>query len=346
MAALGNSYLGLIDLFKRQDQSGSIAKIVEILAQSNFILEDAPAIQCNQGMTHLTTTRTGYPTPTWRRLYEGVQPTKSTTAQVTDATGMMEAWSEIDAKLVQLSGDPAAFRLTEAMAFLEGMNNEMASVLFYGNKGANPEKFHGLSPRFDVKSTTINTPGFQIVDAGGSGSDNTSIWMIVWGPATAHLIYPKGTVGGLQRKDIGEETKVDALSAAGLNSVFRVLREQFTWDVGLSVRDFRYIVRIANIDVSEMRAGNVLDIWKWLRKGYWKLHQRITPEGRAAIYCNADVMEAIDAATTGGGSQVAGTSSFVVRTTPDNVAGREIITYRGMPIRQCDALLNTEAQIT
>jgi hypothetical protein len=344
--AIGSSYLTLADLFKRQGPEGTqAAQIIEILAQTNKILEDAPAIPCNRGATHLTTTRTGYPAPTWRRLYEGVQPTKSTTAQVEDATGMMEAWSEIDAKLVELAPNPAQFRLDEASAFMEGMNQAMATTLFYGNKSTNPERFHGLSARFDVYSATVDTPGNQIIKAtAGGGGDNTSLWMIVWGPQTCHLIYPKGTMAGLKRQDLGEETK-----DAGSGAVYRVVRERFTWDVGLSVRDYRYIVRIANIDLSDLAAGS-LDILDLLVQGYYKLKQREVMGGRAAIYCNANVVEAIDKAMLGKGwiptSSAAGHLAANVRTTPGTVDGREPMSWRGMPIRQCDALLNTETAVS
>ena len=339
MATVGTSYLGLIDLFKRQDPTGQIAAIIELLVQTNKILEDAPAMECNDGTSHLTTTRVGYPTPTWRRLYQGIQPTKSTTAQVRDATGMLEAWSEVDAKLVALSNNPAAFRLSEAVAFLEGMNNEMASTIFYGNKEADPEKFMGLAPRFDVRSATADTIGNQIIHGGGGGADNTSVWFIVWGESTCHLLYPKGTVGGLQRQDLGEETKTVHTDG----TVFRVMREKFNWDVGLSVRDWRYVVRIANIDVSDLRAGSV-DILGLFRQAYWRLKQREIPNGRAAIYCNADVMESLDAASTGSGPTAS--APTLVRLTPENVHGEPVMYYRNMPVRQCDALLNNETVVS
>ena len=49
-----------------------------------------------------TTVRTGLPTPTWRKLYGGIQPAKSTTAQVQDSCGMLEAYAEIDKALADL----------------------------------------------------------------------------------------------------------------------------------------------------------------------------------------------------------------------------------------------------
>lgn len=340
MATTGNTYLTLADLYKQQDGQGRVtSEIIELLSETNPILADMVMGECNDGTGHLTTVRTGLPSGTWRKLYEGVQPTKSTTKQVKDTTGMLEAWSEIDSKLVKISNNQAQFRLNEATAFLEGMNQDMATTLFYGDTDADPEKFMGLAPRFSKYRSSPNLPAQdtydQVINAGGSGSDNTSIWMVVWSDRTVHGLYPKGTMAGLQREDLGEETKTNSDG-----SVLRVMREKFEWDMGLSVRDFRYVVRIANIDVSDLQAGST-DIYKYMRKAYYRLYQRKVTGGRAAIYCNRDVLEALDAGST----PTTSTSSSFVRLSPMEVEGREVMGYRGIPVRECDAILNTEAAV-
>ena len=338
MATLGNNYPTLADLAKQMDGQGNVVSdIIEILSDTNQILMDMPFFECNNGTKHLTTIRSGIPTGTWRRLYQGVQPSKATNTQVEDACGMLESWSEVDSKLIDLSNNPARFRLNEARAFLEGMNRQMATAVFYGNTDTDPEQFHGLAPRFDSLSAEN---GGQIVNAGGAGADNTSIWMVVWGERTCHGIYPKGSKAGLAREDKGKTTK-----EVSDGSLYDVHREKFMWDCGLSVRDWRYIVRIANIDVSDMQAGNT-DMFALLRQGYWKLKQREISGGRAAIYCNADVLEALDAQATPTVSTSTTTSSGNVRLRVSEVEGREVMTYRGMPLRECDAILNTEAAVS
>lgn len=333
MATIGNTYLTLADLYKQQGGNGEVvADIIEMLAQVNPILDDMMTQECNDGTKHLTTIRTGIPSGTWRRLYQGVQPTKSTNKQVHDTTGMLEAWSEVDAKLVALSKNPGQFRLNEAQAFIEGLAQDVATTIFYGNTDSDPEQFMGLAPRFGDLSAEN---GSQIIDAGGTGADNTSIWMIVWGDRTCHALYPQGTMAGLQRKDLGEETKENTDG-----SLYRVFREQFMWDIGLSVRDWRYVVRVANIDVSNMQAGSVA-LYKWLRQAYYQLQQRRVANGRPAIYCNRDVLEALDAIAHNQGA-----SDNFIRLRPMEFEGKEVLTYRGIPIRETDALTNTEAQVT
>ncbi|HDS1221748.1 TPA: hypothetical protein QEF96_000412 [Stenotrophomonas maltophilia] len=332
MSTIGNTYLTLADVFKRTDADKQIAAVIELLAQDNPILQDMIVKECNDGTTHLTTVRTGIPEGTWRMLYQGVQPTKSTTAQVRDATGMIEAWSEIDEKLVRMTGDSAGLRLSEAQAFLEGLNQGVATSMFYGDQATSPAKFTGFAPRFNKIATSGS--GAQIVDAGGTGSDNTSIWFIVWGENTVHGLYPKGSKAGIDREDKGKQTKTNADG-----SILDVVREKFQWDIGLSVRDYRYVSRIANIDVSDVKSGNV-KLYDFMRKAYYKLKQRRVMGGRAAIYLNTDMLEALDALATNGGT----TDNFV-RLTRKEIEGEEVLTYRGIPLRESDALLNTEARV-
>ncbi len=341
MAAIGNTYLNLVDVFKQSEGDGSITSaIIELLSETNPILEDMMTVECNDGTSNKTTVRTGLPEAIWRKLYQGVQPQKSSTAQVQDTTGMLEARSEIDSDLVALSGNPGQFRLNEATAFLEGMNQQMATTMFYGDTKEHPERFMGLAPRFDKYRSPANPksedPYDQVIDAGGTGSDLTSVWFVVWGDRTAHALYPKGSSAGLKRQDLGE---IDADDPDG--GKYRAMAEIFKWHIGLTVRDYRYVVRIANIDVSELNAGNV-DIYALMRKAYYRLHQRRVSGGRAAIYCNRDVLEALDAGTTPTKSTA---GSTVVRLSPMEVDGREVMGYRSMPVRECEAILSTESAV-
>jgi hypothetical protein len=218
----------LLDLAKRTDPDGSIATIVELLSQNNEILDDMTWVEGNLPTGHRTTVRTGLPAPTWRKLYGGVQPTKSTTAQVTDNTGMLEAYAEVDKALADLNGNTASFRLSEDMAHIEGMSQEMADTLMYGNEGSEPEAFTGLSPRYNLLSAANAE---NIIDAGGTGTDNASIWLVVWSPNTVHGIIPKGSTAGLKREDKGQVTIENVDGAGGRMEAYRT---HYRWDSGLS----------------------------------------------------------------------------------------------------------------
>ena len=166
MATLGTTALTLLDWARRVDPEGKIAKIVEILNDTNEILEDMAWVEGNLPTGHKTTIRSGLPSVAWRLLNYGVQPSKSRTVQVTDSCGMLEAYSEVDKALADLNGNTPEFRLSEDRAFLEAMNQELATTLFYGNTATDPEKFLGLAPRFNDLSAEN---GGNILTGGGAG---------------------------------------------------------------------------------------------------------------------------------------------------------------------------------
>ena len=331
MATLGNSFIDLIDIYKMQDGRGDFNPIIEMLMEMNPILEDAIAIECNKGTTHLHTVRTGLPTVTWGKLYKGIPNSKGRTAQVEDSTGFVEGLSTVDQRLLDLSTNEGAVRLSEAQAYLESMSQEVAEKIFYGNSATDPEEFMGLAPRFNDKSAAN---GGQIIDAGGTGSINTSIWLVTWGDNQCNLLYPKGTQAGVQREDHGSQRVLDAEGNA-----YYAKEEKFTWHVGMAVKDWRYVSRIANIDTTAM-AGGTVALYDFLRKAYYKLQNRRVAGGKMAIYCNRDVLEALDALATNAGS-----SDSFVRLKPMEIEGKEVMTYRGIPIRESDAILNTEARV-
>ena len=330
MATIGNKMVDLIDVYKGQNPDGTIAPVIEILSEMNPILDDAYAVECNSGTTHTHTVRAGLPAVTWGILYQGIPNDKGRLSQVEDTTGFVEGMSKVDTRLLKL-GNEGALRLSEAKAYLESMSQEVATKLFYGNSATDAEEFMGLAPRFNDKSAAN---GGQIIDAGGTGSDNTSIWFTSWGDNQCHLLYPKGTQAGVSREDKGEIPVTDANG-----DTYFVKAETFTWHVGLAVKDWRYVSRVANIDVSDMEAGTV-KLYDFLRKAYYKLQSRRIPGGSLAIYCNTDVLEALDALSTN-----AGASDSFVRLRPMEIEGKEVMTYRGIPIREVDAIINTEERV-
>jgi hypothetical protein len=319
----------LIDVASRLDPSLNVDKIVEMLAATNPVLNDMTFMEGNLPTGHKTTVRTGLPGVTWRKLYGGVQPSKSTTAQVTDSCGMLEAYAEVDKALADLNGNAGAFRLSEDKAFIEAMSQEMAGTLFYGNESTEPEAFTGFAPRFNSLSAQNAD---NIVDAGGTGSDNTSIWLVVWGPNTCHGIYPKGSTGGVQMRDLGEVTVENVDGASGRAQMYR---SHYRWDCGLTVRDWRYIVRIANVDVSDLTTvANTKNLINWMIQAAERIPS--FGAGRAAFYVNRNIREKLRLGIL---EKVASNLTF------ETVAGKRVLTFDEIPVMRTDALLNTEARV-
>ena len=330
MAVLSTTNPTLADVAKRYDADGKIDTIVELLSETNEVLEDMTFLEGNLPTGHRTTVRSGLPASTWRKLNYGVQPSKSTTVQITDTTGMLEAYAEVDKALADLNGNTASFRLSEDRAFLESMNQTMANTLFYGDTGTDPEKFMGLSARYN--STTAES-GDNIIVGGGSGSDNTSIWLVCWGPNTCHGIYPKGSQAGLNHQDLGEVTLEDAA-----NGKYQGYRTHYKWDIGMSVRDWRYIVRIPNIDVSNLTkdaSGSSAALVDLMVQAVEKLPN--VNLGRCVFYGNRTISSILR-------RQITNTSN--VRLSMDEVAGKRVMSFDGIPFRRNDAILNNEALVS
>jgi hypothetical protein len=325
----------LLDIASRLGEDNKIATIIEMLAQDNEILEDMIMVEGNLPTGHKTTIRTGLPSATWRRLNYGVLPSKSRTAQITDSTGMLEAYAEVDKALADLNGNTSAFRLSEDRAFLEAMNQEAGSTIFYGNEKVNDAQFTGLAARYAATSANKDEIGFNIVKVAGthtpSGSDQTSIWLVGWGENTIHGIYPKGSVAGLAHKDLGEVTLEDADGGR-----YQGYRSHYKWDMGLTVRDWRYGVRICNLDTGSLTKDPAVgDIFDALDDSIAKM--KSLTNCRPVYYCNRTVEALLRKQARKHAS-----STLTIEQLTEN---RSIVRFNGIPIKRCDAILNTEAVV-
>lgn len=334
MATLSPYALTLADHAKRIDPDGKTPKIVELLSQTNEILDDMVFVEGNLPTGHRSVIRTGLPTVAWRLLNQGVQPSKSTTAQVDEGCGMLEAWSEIDKKVAELNGNTSAFRLSEAQAFIEAMNQEHAQTLFYGNSSISPEEFTGLAIRYSSLSAANAE---NIISAGGSdGSNNSSIYLVCWGPNTVHGIFPKGSKAGLDHQDLGLETVEVTAGVAATRML--AYRDIWSMNTGICLRDWRYVVRIPNIDISNLVAkSSAADLIDLMIKAIHRVPN--LNMGKPVFYMNRTVMQMLDIQKrddiiSGGGL------------TYQDVDGKPVAHFRGIPCKKVDALLETEAPVT
>ena len=330
MGTLSTTNPTLADVASRMTADGKIdPQIVELLNETNEVLDDMTVIEANGFTEHKTTIRSGLPTGTWRKLNYGVQPEKSRTVQVKDSLGMLETYAEVDKALADLNNNSAAWRLSEDRAFIEGMNQTMATTLFYGDSSADPEKFMGLAPRYNSLSAEN---AMNIIDAGGTGNDNTSIWLCVWGPNTLHSIYPKGSSAGLQSRDLGEHTLTDAAGGR-----YQGYRTHYKWDIGMTLRDWRYVVRIANIKHSDLtKTGSTgADLIDLMTQAV-----ELIPNigmGRPVFYMPRKIRSFLRRQIT---NKVAASTL-----TMEEVAGKKVVAFDGVPCRRTDALLLTEARV-
>lgn len=343
MAVLNANNLTLFDWVTRQKPTGGIDTVAEVLSQTNEILEDMVLLPCNKKTVHEATIRTGLPSVYFRQINAGVPNSKSTTAQITESVGMMEARSKVDKKLVDLAGGGSSdagmnLRASESVAFIEAMNQRAATTLFYGNAGVSKEEFTGLSTRFSSLSAGNAA---NILDAGGTGSNNTSIWLVGWSDQSAFGLFPEGSMAGINHRDLGEAI---ALDASG--NEYQALTSLFQWDLGLMVRDWRYVARTCNINVTDLRGTSGTQATTAatnLLRNMVKMQTRMpTMAGkRFAYYANRTVWEGL--------ALLAGEKTSAVLKVEEGFSQfghpMQRMSYMGIPIRKVDALLNTEARV-
>lgn len=326
MSVVGDLNPTLADIAKRLDPDGTIADIVELLAETNEVLADMTFVEGNLPTGHRTTVRTGLPDATWRMLNYGVQPSKSTTKQVDDTCGMLEAYAEIDKKLADLNNNTATYRLSEDRSFLEAMNQSMAETLFFGDTTKYPERFLGLAPRFSTLTLASAASAENVVNGGASsGTSNSSIWLVGWGQNSVHGIYPKGSKAGFQHKDLGEVTLTDAAGGR-----YQGYRTHYQWDIGLCVRDWRYVVRICNIPKT-IGTTNLIDLMVEASELLPSLNGV-----RPAFYMNRTMRTNLR-------KQLANKSN--VNLSIDEAAGKKVLAFDEIPVRRCDALDFSEGVI-
>lgn len=334
MAAVNASLPSILDVLKTKNPDGSMAKVIDLMSMRRGIVPEAVFLEGNLDTGHQVTTRTGLPSPTWRRLNEGVLPGKVRNDQFTETCGMMESKHTVDIDLPEMMGPAgAAYRAEQDDAHQASMMNEAESGAFYHSVATAPEKFSGLAPRYD--STTKANAGSQVLklDAAASGADQTSIWLVKWGPTGTFMMYPKGTAGGIKRLDMGKQNIDDG---TGGSKSFIGYQTNFKWRLGMVVADYRSVVRICNIDWTNLsKTGE--NLIQFMIDAVYQLHE--PDNGRVAWYCNRQIAAYLHHQARNGaknGTLGVGEDAF----------GRAVTTALGYPVQVTDAILNTEAVVS
>lgn len=343
MTLLATQVHTLLDVATRQDPQGRAAVIAELLTASNPILTDMAWKEGNLTTGERTSVRTGLPSVAFRQINAGVPKSKSTVAAVDEGAAELVGQSQVDRQLAILSGDPAGYRMSEAGPFFEAMNQAMATTLFYGNARTSPKEFTGLAPRFNSLS------GFnanQIIDAGGTGTDNRSIWLVAWGPGTVTGIYPKNTKAGLMHMDTTANVRpaedgypIGDYAKDADNNDYLVYRDHFQWNCGLAVKDYRYIVRICNIDKSDLtKTGSTgADLQDLLIQATEKIQSTERADTRLVFYAPRLITGFLRR------QMVSQKNTFL---SWDEIGGKKVTSFDGIPIRRTDALNVDEARVT
>lgn len=344
MATIGTNNLTLTDWTKRIDPDGNVPVIGELLSQTNEIVTDMVWREGNLPTGERVIIRTGLPDVYFRSLNQGIPNSKSQTAQVDEGCAIIEARSEVDKDLAMLNGNTSQFRLSEDTAFLESMNQTMADTLFNGDPATDPKRFLGLRYRYNTPTGAGNSGNILRAQASGSVATNksTSIYLVCWGDQTVYGIFPKGSKAGLVHEDLGEQTVYNSDGTR-----LQAYATRYQWKNGLVVKDWRYVVRIANIDTDDLIAQATTQaptaataIIKLMSRALYRIPNM--GMGRAAFYMNRTVHSGLAIAALD-------KSQYVLKVNEGlSQFGQPYswLSFQGVPLRRVDAIVNTEAVVS
>lgn len=344
-----NVYPNLVDWARMTDPDGTIADIAHLLAQANDVLKDMIWQEGNLPLGHKISANVGLPQGTWRQNNQGVASTKPLHAQYQFAIGELVDYSMVDKSEANLNGDVGKFRWNQDQEHIEGMSQQVASAIFYSNEATNPNQFTGFSPYYNTVTAATAQSAANVIDAGGTGSSNCSVWLVGWGNNTTFGIFPKGSQAGLVYEDKGD---VVPLYDSNGNR-FEGYTSYFAWKLGICVKNWKYNVRIGNIDTttSGLFGAAAPDLFALMSRAVIKLPTMTRrASGITEVDAPGDPMPGINPAwyvnRTGRESMdIQAIRDKNVLLSPKEYAGEPVMQFRDVPIRLVDALTNTEARI-
>jgi hypothetical protein len=334
MPIISSNVFTLTDFSRQLNRDGSLVAfqdMVDTISVPNEALDDVLWMECNNGARHITTMLTSKPTGSFRMLNKGVDQSKFTAKQVDVGCAMLEDFFQIDCKLAELNGNSASWRANAEKAFYSGMGETITKTVFYGSK-KNPEQFVGFTEQYNA----LNDKNYIVLDAGGTGSNNTSVWLVGWGSETVHGLFPAGSKAGINVEDLGKQVVKDSDGKE-----FMAYKTHFSWDCGLVVRDPKFIVRIANIDIDKLlTAGDATDnsanLLKLMTVATTKV--RSLTGARFAWYANNDVLGMLLV-------KLMDKTTYQL-TISDYLNRQNVVKFQNIPVRRCDLLLNTESKVS
>lgn len=300
-------------------------KVVELQSKTDALWSVLPFKACNDGTKETVIIRKALPEIAWRMINKGVKPTKSATAQASYSCGGVEAYADVDERAMKLNKNSNTWRLSENYAHQEAMSQKMATTFFYGDEKVNPAGFTGLSAFYYSKQQD-KVYSDQIIDCGGTGNNLTSLWIMTFADDTLYGIHPETIPAGYQYKDLGE---VELKDEEG--GILYGYRSKYNWDMGLALRDPRYVVRMANIDVAQIDNSSFI---RKMIEGYNQIHN--VDHGRTVIMCNRQVQTYLS---------ILASEKANVNLRIDEFGGKKIEHFWTSPILRCDSILNTESQL-
>lgn len=333
---------------KTTDPNFKQAMIAELLMQSNEVIYDMMWEEGNTPIGHQITQRTGLPTTYTRQLNQFVNASRGQTAQIVEPMAQFQTIAEYDQDLLDLWADKGRFLYNQSLGFMESISQKYAGSLIYGDPSTDATQFLGLAPRYSTVNTTNAANAVNVIDGGGTGATNTSMWLLTISPKSLYGIFPKGSVAGIRHR-VNPDVVIQGSTQMGGGRMW-AHQEEWDWKCGLAIPDWRWNVRIANVDVPSLRTQTgATDLTEAMIDALYRIPSINTPAsttgnpltsinipGKQVFYCNRTVRAALH-------KQMLNKTNNQL--TMEDWYGHKVMTFQGIPIRNIDQILNTEARV-
>lgn len=346
MATIAHDIWTIHDSVSLQDPSGKHVKnIINLLSQMTPVYKDGKYTVASHGDYHKNTYTVGRSTPGRSAANQGYDQAVSTYAADRDTIGNISSLVTTDKRTVGPYQSLAQIRAQRVKDAIEEIAKQFETDFFYGDISDDPLEFNGLATRYNALPNSSSALSNLVVDAGGVSGDLTSIYLVTWGDSQCNLIHRPDQPAGVMREDKGDQRVLDSNSKP-----YYAAEEVLNLSCGLTLGDYTFSGRVANIDVGFAQAGDV-DIYKYLQelvfertKGHYNDDLNdANPQatGRQVLYMNRKIFSAL--VTLG---RNAGTSDQYVRLTPKEIQGRTYESYMNIPIKVTDGIVNTESAVS
>ncbi|GHV34446.1 hypothetical protein FACS1894187_05000 [Synergistales bacterium] len=330
-----DGYMTLMDLKNRlAPGDNAIASVAEIIAQENEVLEDIPWKRGNliTGDRHLT--RAAMPHAVVRKINEGVAPSVSKTEAHTDTCIELASMSVVDVKEVELSPNPAQFLLSENRPHIAILGEDFAASVFYGKDSGGIMGFAARYGKLPTNNTPKTSPANQVIDAGGTGTNLNSIYIVKWDAEEVTAIYPMNAKAGLQ---VVAQNNIHVPDKGDPPKLFLAHVTNYSWFVGLKVRDYRYAARVANIDLDALLTDEALrqKLFEHMIRAKNKIHH--VNQGRTVMYVSPDLYSWLEIAAFNKVNMALGYT--------DITSDRRILRFSGIPIKRNDCQTEPETAV-
>lgn len=323
------------------------ARVIELMFQINDFLPYLYWQEANQGTTELVQQRIGLPAVYYRGINQGIPSSTSEYAALTETSAMAQGISTADSKMLQINAARKNWAFLDKLGFVEALVEQFCKTFFYGDTTLTANAYMGLTPRYSALTGFANS--VNVINGGGNANANSSMWLINSGPRSTYGFFPRGTAAGVQYKMKPEDT---VTITAGIGQGIMIAdRTVYEWDAGLALADWRWNSRIANIDSNNLKtqsgAANLMEL---MVDAMYTIPSLALPSsstgnsltsvamtGRTVWVCNRRVRAALHKQAIARANNQIGI---------DEIDGKKVLHFAGIPITNCDQLLANEANVS